>query len=86
MPKGMGPRAELATMAVEVFRYLPPGANPELDPAQSFVQIYATNGNVVWQEGDLVRSIENGKNHLIVAYFYKFPRSACSRSIDSNKA
>ena len=36
-------------LAVEVYRYLPPGANPERDPGQTMVRMFTTVGRVEWQ-------------------------------------
>ena len=38
--------------AIEVRRYLPPGSDPESTNALVVVQVYATSGQIGWQEGD----------------------------------
>jgi hypothetical protein len=37
-------------MAVDVYRYLAPGVNPERDPAETVAQIYCTVGRIEWRD------------------------------------
>jgi hypothetical protein len=39
-------------MAIDVRRYLPPGADPEQEPAQIVARIFTTAGRIEWQDGD----------------------------------
>jgi hypothetical protein len=39
-----------STLAVKVARYLPPGADPEMDEAVAVAELFTTNGRVIWQE------------------------------------
>ncbi|MCA9143453.1 MAG: hypothetical protein H6823_15760 [Planctomycetaceae bacterium] len=39
-----------SVLAVDVMKYLPPGQQPELEPAASIIQVFALSGHVSWQE------------------------------------
>jgi len=48
-------------VAVEVRHYLPPGIDPELEPASSVVEFVAVSGQAVWQEQDQTQTVEAGR-------------------------
>jgi len=51
--RGLAKFADAASeMAIEVRRYLPPGAHPEKETAQTVVRIFTTAGRIEWQEAD----------------------------------
>lgn len=55
-------------IAIEVSRYLPPGANPETEPALPVVSIYTTIGRIEWQTAGSPAStpIEQGQVRALV--------------------
>ena len=53
-----------ASVAIDSRRYLPPGSNPEEDPAFGIVEIFTTSGRATWQaDGAEVIDIPSG--HLL---------------------
>jgi hypothetical protein len=51
--RGMATFVDAASeMAIEVRRYLPPGAHPEQETAQTVVRIFTTAGRIEWHEAD----------------------------------
>lgn len=51
--RGVATFADAASeMAIDVRRYLPPGADPEQEPAQIVARIFTTAGRIEWQDGD----------------------------------
>ncbi len=51
--RGVAMFADAASeMAIDVRRYLPPGADPEQETAQIVVRIFTTAGRVEWQDAD----------------------------------
>jgi hypothetical protein len=49
--RGMATFVDAASeMAIEVRRYLPPGAHPEQETAQTVVRIFTTAGRIEWQD------------------------------------
>ena len=57
-----------AEMGIEVSRYLPPGANPETEPALPVVSIYTTIGRIDWQTAGspTPTPIEQGQVRVLV--------------------
>ena len=57
-----------AEIGIEVSRYLPPGANPETDPAFTVVRIYTTIGRIEWQSADSPTPlpVEQGQVRVII--------------------
>ncbi len=55
-------------MGVEVQQYLPPGTDPEVQPATTVVRIYTTIGSIGWQvDGvDVATPIEGGQVRVII--------------------
>lgn len=55
-------------IGIEVSRYLPPGANPETDPAQTVVRVYTTIGRIEWQTADSPAPlpVEQGQVRIII--------------------
>jgi hypothetical protein len=55
-------------MAVEVRRYLPPGTNPELEPAETVVRVFTTVGRIEWQDGNAAAPtpIEAGQFRILI--------------------
>lgn len=55
-------------LALEVKRYLPPGANPEQDPVQIVIQLFTTVGRILWEDAvSGAAPIDQGQVHMIVA-------------------
>ncbi|MCU0876126.1 MAG: hypothetical protein MUE50_27710, partial [Pirellulaceae bacterium] len=57
-----------AEMGIEVSRYLPPGADPETEPALPVVSIYTTIGRIEWQTAGAPTAtpVEQGQVRVLV--------------------
>jgi len=67
--RGTAPFLEAASeLGIEVSRYLPPGANPETDPALPVVRIYTAIGRIEWQtaESPAPLPVEQGQVRIII--------------------
>jgi hypothetical protein len=53
-------------MGVEVHRYFPPGADPEVEPAVVVVRMYTTIGSIQWQPDGVEAAIEIASGHARV--------------------
>lgn len=55
-------------MGVEVLQYLPPGTDPEVQPATTVVRIYTTIGSIAWQAdgAEVATPIEGGQVRVII--------------------
>ncbi len=54
-----------AGVAIDSRRYLPPGSDPEKDPAFGVVEIFTTSGRATWQMEGAAEAIEVPAGHLL---------------------
>ncbi len=54
-----------AGVAIDSRRYLPPGSDPEKDPAFGVVEIFTTSGRATWQVEGAAEAIEVPAGHLL---------------------
>ncbi|MGI8979969.1 MAG: hypothetical protein ACR2FY_12155 [Pirellulaceae bacterium] len=54
-----------AGVAIDSRRYLPPGSDPEKDPAFGVVEIFTTSGRATWQMEGAAEAIEIPVGHLL---------------------
>ncbi len=54
-----------ASVAIDSRRYLPPGSDPEKDPAFGVVEIFTTSGRATWQVEGAKEAVEVPAGHLL---------------------